>query len=192
MLVDSSIRDWVLLPLLGLVLISYHVRMYLVSILMSKPVISALETAQKALVGRASRLRTYGGYISHAGFQMRKKYFIGDSASVKVADGSSESSKLTALVGKLKEDVKSAGAANPLMNPGAQMDMIKQQMIGMGTSIGLSYGVGMFFQGFLALKLPFSLTERFKTLTQAGILVPGLDTSFVSSQSWFMTAQVRL
>ena len=42
------------------------------------------------------------------------------------------------------------------------------------------------------MKLPFSLTERFKQLTQQGIGVPALDTSYVSSGSWYMIAQTGL
>lgn len=52
--------------------------------------------------------------------------------------------------------------------------------------------VGSFFTGFIALKLPFSLAERFRGLTQQGIGVPSLDTSFVSTSSWFFTAQFGL
>lgn len=44
----------------------------------------------------------------------------------------------------------------------------------------------------MIVKLPFSLTERFKQITQQGIGVPNLDTSFVSSGSWYMIAQMGL
>lgn len=46
--------------------------------------------------------------------------------------------------------------------------------------------------GFLVVKIPFGLTERFKALTQQGIGVSALDTSFVSSGSWYMIAQQGL
>ena len=46
--------------------------------------------------------------------------------------------------------------------------------------------------GFLVVKMPFSLTERFKSLTQQGIGVAALDTSYVSSGSWYMIAQQGL
>lgn len=65
-------------------------------------------------------------------------------------------------------------------------------MVNMASQIGIGMLVGTFFNGFVALKLPFALTERFKGLTQQGIGVPGLDTSYVSTSSWFFTAQFGL
>ena len=65
-------------------------------------------------------------------------------------------------------------------------------MVNMASQIGIGMLVGTFFTGFVALKLPFALTERFKGLTQQGIGVPGLDTSYVSTSSWFFTAQFGL
>ena len=46
--------------------------------------------------------------------------------------------------------------------------------------------------GFLVVKMPFALTERFKQLTQQGIGVSALDTSYVSSGSWYMICQQGL
>jgi len=46
--------------------------------------------------------------------------------------------------------------------------------------------------GFLVVKIPFALTERFKQLTQQGIGVAALDTSYVSSGSWYMIAQTGI
>lgn len=40
--------------------------------------------------------------------------------------------------------------------------------------------------------MPFALTERFKQLTQQGIGVSALDTSYVSSGSWYMICQQGL
>jgi hypothetical protein len=65
-------------------------------------------------------------------------------------------------------------------------------MFNMGAQMGVGVLVGSFFTGFIALRLPFSLAERFRGLTQQGIGVPALDTSFVSTSSWFFTAQFGL
>jgi hypothetical protein len=43
--------------------------------------------------------------------------------------------------------------------------------------------------GFLVVKFPFGLTERFKTMTQQSVGAPALDTSYVSSGSMYLLAQ---
>ena len=66
------------------------------------------------------------------------------------------------------------------------------QMLQMGSQFGVGAIVGSFFSGFVTLRLPFSLTERFKAITQQGVGVPGLDSSFVSTMSWFYICQFGL
>ena len=62
------------------------------------------------------------------------------------------------------------------------------QVANMALQFGTFYGVSAFFSGFLLMKLPFPLTERFKAVTQQGIGVPALDTSFVSAVSMYAIA----
>ena len=61
-------------------------------------------------------------------------------------------------------------------------------MMNMFFQMGVGMLVGSFFSGFITLRLPFSLTERFKVITQQGVNVPGLDSSYVSTSSWYYTA----
>ena len=65
-------------------------------------------------------------------------------------------------------------------------------MLQMGSQFGIGMIVGSFFSGFVTLRLPFSLTERFKSITQQGVGVPGLDSSYVSTMSWFYICQFGL
>lgn len=67
--------------------------------------------------------------------------------------------------------------------------MMKMQMVNQFLFVGAMQLVSYFFPGFVATRLPFSLTERFRVLTQQGIGVPLLDTSFVSTSSWYFTAR---
>ena len=44
------------------------------------------------------------------------------------------------------------------------------------------------FSGFIVLKLPFSLTSRFREMLQSGIQMENLDVSYVSAISWYFLA----
>ncbi len=105
MLIDPAIRDWVMIPLLVLVIISVYVRMHAVRLLAPSKPPDADEAAQRDVVARAGRLRAHAGYISFPGFAMRKDYLTAPET------------------GKLVAKVKTKPA-----NPMAQMDMMKQQV----------------------------------------------------------------
>ena len=140
------------------------------------------EVTIRSLIARSMRFRMFGGYVSQQGFEMRKAYF---SSSDKTGE------KLSALPngGRLVEEIaKSEGdkKVKEAPTPPDPFQMVKQQAVMMGTQLGLGYFTETFTSGFVAFRMPFSLAERFKQMTQAGIGVAGLDTTYVSSTSWYM------
>lgn len=168
MVIDSSIRDKVLIPLLLLAFIYMSLRDALYKLVLGgdEEVVQAEEVKQKLTVARSQKLRTNAGHVSASAFAMRKAYFTeGDERALNET--------------KVKDKA---------MNPMGQMDAMKGQLVGQVVYMGIWYAVQSSLQGFLLLKLPFSLTERFKQITQAGIAIPSLDTSYVSSGSLFMIA----
>ena len=68
----------------------------------------------------------------------------------------------------------------------AAMDGMKTQVTFMATNYGMGYWTQAFFSGFVLVRMPFPLTTRFKQMTQADLALQTLDTSFVSSLSWYM------
>ena len=52
--------------------------------------------------------------------------------------------------------------------------------------------INHFFSGFILLKVPFSLTMGFKQMFQRGIEISQLDTSYVSSISWYFLVMFGL
>ena len=53
--------------------------------------------------------------------------------------------------------------------------------------------VSYFFSGFVMVKVPFALSFRFKAITQRGVeALASLDTSYVSSFSWYILVSVGL
>lgn len=145
LLIDPAIRDWVLLPLLALVVVLHFVRMYAMRLTTSDVTPDPTELTQRSVVARSQRLRTNGGYITGQGFAMRKDFLLGTTS------------------GQLKDESVADKAANPL----AQPDMMKQQLLGMVLGYGPMMWISSFVTGFLLLQIPFPLTERFKQLTQS-------------------------
>lgn len=166
MFIDPAIRDYVLLPIFALVTIVTYSRNYLMQLISSRPEPSREELEQKGVVARSARLRSYYGYISPQGFHARKEYLLQEKT------------------GKLQAEVQDS---NPMMqsNPMTMFEPIKQQLVFMGSQIGIGMLISSYLTGFITLKLPFSLTERFKSVTQSGIAAPGLSSSFVSASSWY-------
>eukprot|EP00826_Nyctotherus_ovalis_P007347 TRINITY_DN11824_c0_g2_i7.p2 TRINITY_DN11824_c0_g2~~TRINITY_DN11824_c0_g2_i7.p2 ORF type:complete len:159 (+),score=50.47 TRINITY_DN11824_c0_g2_i7:481-957(+) len=70
-----------------------------------------------------------------------------------------------------------------MMNPAMMTGMMKQSFMAQIYQVGISFGLGYFFSGFIMAKLPFGLTEKFKVMMHQGFNIPLLDVSFVSSMS---------
>jgi hypothetical protein len=70
-----------------------------------------------------------------------------------------------------------------MMNPAMMTGMLKQSFMSQIYQVGLSFGLGYFFSGFILAKLPFGLTQKFKVMLHQGFNIPYLDPSFVSSMS---------
>ena len=181
--IDPAILWWILLPLVILNLIAMYFRVFAMKLL-TDPIkkVSKDEVLYRSLIARSMRFRMFGGYISQQGFEMRKAYFtssdkIGEKTMILPNGG-----RLVEEVAKVEGDKKAKDAPAP-PDP---FQMIKQQAVMMGTQLGLGYFTETFTSGFVAFRMPFALAERFKQMTQAGIGVAGLDTTYVSSTSWYM------
>lgn len=70
------------------------------------------------------------------------------------------------------------------MDPTKMMGGMKQNLAMIIPNMLQMGWVSYFFAGFVLVKLPFPLTERFKTMLQRGIMLKSLDVSYVSSLSW--------
>ena len=118
MLLDSQIRDWVLIPILVIVLIVNYARMYTFRLLAPNPEgtlpVDAAGVKHRALHAASLRLRQNGGFISHSGWAMRKHRLIG-------VDDKGEPSGL--LYDKTVKDVNALASG-----PAGQMDMVKMMV----------------------------------------------------------------
>ena len=182
--IDSTIKNWVFIPI-TIITISINLLMKYLNVLVNKNNNKAnlKESTQKGdfefkseisnrdvdikiknAINRCNKLRQNYMTISERGFKLRKAFFS------KEGDG----------FFCQKIEAKAA----EIMNPNMMGDMLKKNLLN-----GLYYtlifvGVGYFFTGFILLKLPFGVTQKFRSMLQQGLNLPDLDISYVSAVSW--------
>jgi hypothetical protein len=67
-------------------------------------------------------------------------------------------------------------------DPNMAMNMMKSMIIPQTLTFAW---VNFFFSGFVAAKIPFPLTQRFRAMLQNGIDLSSVDVSYVSNRSWY-------
>jgi hypothetical protein len=72
------------------------------------------------------------------------------------------------------------------------MEGMKGQMTMMVQNMVMMQGISYFFSGYVLVKVPFHLTNGFKGMFQRGLDLKTLDTSYVSSVSWYFLVMFGL
>jgi len=166
LLLDPAIRDWVVLPMVAIMVLNGLCRHYAQQLLKSTTSLDADEIGQRQTLARCSRLRNRGQFLPPSSFQSRKSYFAAKDTGV------------------LQQKVKKSGVNN-MASPLGMVDHMKENMIYMVPQMMMMGIISFFFQGFVLVKVPFPLTNRFKVMLQRGIDLQALDVSYVSSLSWY-------
>lgn len=170
-ILDPSIRDWVVLPMMFIIGCSSSMRHYVTQLLKSEKIAAIDEIRPMNTVKRAQVTRMNSKFISPDAFAMRRHYFTA-------------SQKKHGMRGALREKVKNE-AMHQMMNPNSMIEMMKGNMTFMGSNFVMMSLMSYFFGGFVLAKVPFSLTQKFKLMLQRGIDLNTLDVSYVSSVSWY-------
>lgn len=170
-ILDPSIRDWVVLPMIIIFGCSSMVRHYVTLILKTQKMASVDELRPMNTLKRAQMTRVNAKFVNADAFAMRKHYYTA-------------SQKKHGMKGVLREKVKSE-AMNQIMNPNSMMEMMKGNVTFMVSNFVMMGLMSYFFGGFVLVKVPFSLTQKFKMMLQRGIELDTLDVSYVSSVSWY-------
>ncbi|CAL9706472.1 unnamed protein product [Knipowitschia caucasica] len=167
LLLDSSIRLWVVLPIVFITFFSGLLRHH-VSALLQRDKEAGLEAISDSQVLLRSRiLRENGKYLPQHSFMMRKHYF-----------NNSET-------GFFKKTKRKVIPKNPLTDSSMVLDMMKGNLTNVLPMIVIGGWINWAFSGFLTTKVPFPLTLRFKPMLQRGVDLVSLDASWVSSASWY-------
>ncbi|KAK9479766.1 integral membrane protein DUF106-domain-containing protein [Lipomyces japonicus] len=179
LVLDPSLRDWVLFPILLVMILVGVLRHYATLLLQSAPKPADLATIkEQQSLNRGAILRTNGKNVPPSSFQSRKSYLIQaykDGVFLKDQDAVNN-----------KDQAKTP--PNPLTDPGGMdqmMNMLKGNMVMIVPQTLLMSWINFFFSGFILMKLPFPLTVRFKSILQSGVATKDLDVRWVSSMSWY-------
>lgn len=174
---DTRIRDWVLLPIF-IIMVFFTMLREIGGRLMNASPKGELKAAQEtARIQRAQMVRQQSSWISEASFQRRRAFYTDKDKGVF----------LDPTVTKQEKDPLAA-MSDPAMMMQQQKSMFTvmlPQMVMMGI---ISY----FFSGFVMVKIPLPLSLKFKGMTQRGIDLQTLDVSFVSSFSWYVLVSVGI
>lgn len=183
---DPNIRNWVFIPITLITLFINLLMKYLNHFLHNttpKPnpsktlkesidnfnIISELKSRDddikvKSAINRANKFKVNYMNISERGYKARKAFFCREGE------------------GFFNQTFK--GKEGEMMNPNLMFDMIKKNAVNGIYFAFIFVGVGYLFSGFILLKMPFGLTQKFRSMLQQGLNLPDLDLSYVSAISW--------
>jgi len=184
LVLDPSIRDWVLLPIFIVMFGQGLLRQYLTFLMRDEKVVQvdALRTGQT--LRRSQRLRAYASFLPWESWRARRKFMLTHALadpSTKPPRNNNNNNK----DGEEGEESSSQASPAQQQDPMAMVGMMKQNLMTVLPNMLMMGWVSYFFSGFVLVKLPFPLTDRFKSMLQRGISLQNLDVSYVSSLSWF-------
>ncbi|KAG0216518.1 ER membrane complex subunit 3 [Mortierella sp. GBA30] len=174
MLLDPAIRDWVLIPIMIVMVLVGVVRHQVTVLLNGTPKKADLKSARETkALQRGAILRAHGAHLPEHAFHARKVYLseaFEKGTYLKDPDASK----------KPKQNVMQDPAYVENM-----MDGMKKNMMNIIPQTVIMGWINFFFSGFVLIKLPFPLTIRFKSMLQRGIETQDMDVTWVSSLSWY-------
>jgi hypothetical protein len=182
-LLDSDIRDWVVLPLFVIIVAAGLLRFYMGNLLNPAP-----KDLSKVAQRTQSALRTTSALKTGAiHFLSTQKLEARRAAYPEVLKEQVEWCE------NHLDEKEAAEAEGDAPNPFAMMEGMQGSMVFMVQNMAMMQAIQHFFSGFILLKVPFSLTMGFKQMFQRGLEgLTTLDTSYVSSVSWYFLVMYGL
>uniref|UniRef100_A0A6G1S7C0 ER membrane protein complex subunit 3 n=1 Tax=Aceria tosichella TaxID=561515 RepID=A0A6G1S7C0_9ACAR len=168
LLIDPDIRVWVFLPIVVITFLVGVLRNYVTILLMSTKKVDLQQIQDSQALIRARLLRENGKYLPKSSFLMRRHFF-----------NNPETGYLT--LAKNRPSTQ----PNPMNDPTMMSDMLKNNLTNMLPTILIGGWINWTFSGFVTTRVPFPLTLRFKPMLQRGIELASLNSSWVSSASWY-------
>ena len=181
-LLDSNIRDWVVLPLFVIMVSAGLLRVHVGMLLRPDPKNQErIEQRTQSSVRAISALKTGAiHFLSTSKLESRKL------AYPEILKDQADWCEMYMEQKAREKEENPSNDDDDMPNPLAAMDGMKGGMVGMVQNMVMMQGIQFFFSGFILLKVPFSLTMGFKQMFQRGLDgLANLDTSYVSSISLY-------
>eukprot|EP00002_Diphylleia_rotans_P014898 TRINITY_DN2893_c0_g1_i1.p1 TRINITY_DN2893_c0_g1~~TRINITY_DN2893_c0_g1_i1.p1 ORF type:complete len:193 (+),score=45.57 TRINITY_DN2893_c0_g1_i1:46-624(+) len=169
LMLDPAIRDWVMIPIVLVTLLVSLFRSYIANAFRAEQRETLVNARVGQMLQRSSRLRLNASSIPKESFEKRKQHFNNpDSGVLSQTDGIPQ------------------GPVNVFSNPDMMMGQMRRSMTTLLPNMILMGVISFIFSGFVVVKLPFSLTQSFRSMLQRNIDIPNFDISYVSSMSWYL------
>lgn len=177
LVLDPSLRQWVLFPILFVMILVGILRHYATQLLQPAPKAGDSKTLrEQQFLQYSGNLRANASFIPFESFQSRQSYL-------------SQQMKAGAYLKDADEKKNNSGSPpNMLTDPKSMdnmMEMMKGQIMMVVPQTLMMGWINAFFAGFVLMRLPFPLTIRFKDMLQSGVATKDLDVRWVSSLSWY-------
>ena len=176
---DPAIRDFVLVPIFVVVVLTSVIRSNLTKISGGgKPPQKSPELSELKFLVLFQRLALLKRNRNHIPSFAAKKALYLNTNEKKGPLGLLQQAppqQLSAMEKMMQQN----------QDPSTALNMVKSQFMFLGVHGTLGYWVSHLFSGFLVAKTPFPLTFKIKGMLQRGVDVSALDTSYVSSLSWY-------
>lgn len=165
-LLDPSIRDWVLIPIVLATLLAAVLRNIISQNMPESQQPSSDEVKVQQAVMRSNRLKSSGGILPERAFKLRRSYFCRQQSGFYYKEFENTT-------------------MNAMFDPTQMMAGMKRNMVYGVSSMLLLTWVSSFFSGFILARVPFPLTQKFRGMLQRGVELNALDVTYVSSSSWY-------
>lgn len=186
LILDSRIKTHVLLPITLVMLLVHILRQLLTSLLKPAQKLQKMkkvrqeQNLQKCMLNGQNSWAT----LCSSEWNAHKLHIIDQYGKInnlnKILEKPINQSK--------KANEKSEEITNPFTSSGLNeglMDGMKANLLNYLPQPILMFYMSYLFRGYIALKLPFTLTANFKPMFQSSILTPDLDVSYVTGISWY-------
>jgi ER membrane protein complex subunit 3 len=170
---SPEIRDFVLLPIVLVCIASSIIRSNITIILgRPSPKVSIEDVRKSQLLSRLRNLKANAWLLTEKHFLARKSVFLKKDVGVLHHPPTQSKSAMEQMLQQHQD-------------PSAAMSMLTSQISNIALHGTLGYWISHMFSGFVVAKFPFSLTYQIKSMFQRGVDVPDLDSSYISSLSFY-------